>query len=104
MCSVAGIGVDEADGLVVSAELSCEEDVYHFDEIERFFLVSCLALWYAYIETESYLHNIYKTPFLIRHARKKETGLAEKYATLASGIHTYNVHRYMYKNVCTVST
>lgn len=92
MCSVAGIGVDEADGLVVSAELSCEEDVYHFDEIERFFLVSCLALWYEYIEPESYLH---KTPFLIRHARKKETGLAKKYATLASGtcIHTYNVHR-----------
>lgn len=60
MCSVAGIGVDEADGLVISAELSCEEDVYHFDEIERFFLVSCLALWYAYIGPESailYLHN-----------------------------------------------
>lgn len=40
-----GIGVDEADQLVSSAEMSCEEDVYHFDEIERFFLVSCLAVW-----------------------------------------------------------
>lgn len=40
----------------------------------------------------------YETPFVIRHARKKETGLAKKYATLASGIYiyTYNVHRYMY--------
>lgn len=45
MCPVVGIGVEEADRLVLSAELSCEEDVYHFDEIERFFLVSCLAVW-----------------------------------------------------------
>ena len=42
---VAGIGSDEAERLIASAEMSCEEDVYHFDEIERFFLVSCLALW-----------------------------------------------------------
>ena len=42
---VAGIGVDDVEVLISSAEMSCKEDVYHFDEIERFFLVSCLALW-----------------------------------------------------------
>ena len=43
--TVAGIGEDEVERLVSLAEISCKEDVYHFDEIERFFLVSCLALW-----------------------------------------------------------
>ena len=40
-----GIGLDDAHSLVKAAETCCEEDIYHFDDTERFFLVSCLALW-----------------------------------------------------------
>ena len=43
-CSV-GLGKEDADSLVSAAETCCTEDIYHFDETERFFLVSCLALW-----------------------------------------------------------
>jgi len=39
------INANDAKMLVTAAETCCEEDVYHFDGIERFFLVSCLALW-----------------------------------------------------------
>ena len=42
---VSGIGVEESERVVESAQMACKEDVYHFDEIEQFFLVSCLALW-----------------------------------------------------------
>jgi len=42
-----GINANDAKMLVTAAETCCEEDVYHFDDIERFFLVSCLALWHA---------------------------------------------------------
>ena len=42
---VSGIGLEEAERLIESAQMACKEDVYHFDEIEQFFLVSCLGLW-----------------------------------------------------------
>ena len=31
--------------LIDMAKECCAEDVYHYDDIERFFLVSCLATW-----------------------------------------------------------
>lgn len=37
------------DDLTEMAKQCCAEDVYHFDDIERFFLVTCLATWYARI-------------------------------------------------------
>ena len=44
-----GIGQEDAISLVKAAETCCTEDIYHFDDTERFFLVSCLALWYIAI-------------------------------------------------------
>lgn len=43
---LTGVGKEEAKSLVLAAETCCTEDIYHFDDTERFFLVSCLALWY----------------------------------------------------------
>lgn len=40
--------MEEAKKLAAAAKTCCEEDIYHFDNIERFFLVSCLALWSAF--------------------------------------------------------
>ena len=37
------------DDLTEMAKQCCAEDVYHFDDIERFFLVTCQATWYARI-------------------------------------------------------
>ena len=45
MHSSEGINADEGSKLAQAAEICCKEDVYHFDDVERFFLVSCLALW-----------------------------------------------------------
>ena len=45
LLSCTGYNQGEASKLVTAAESCCEEDIYHFDNIERFFLVSCLALW-----------------------------------------------------------
>ena len=42
---LVGIGQENAESLVKAAETCCTEDIYHFDDTERFFLVSCLALW-----------------------------------------------------------
>ena len=39
------INATDAKMVVASAETCCEEDVYHFDDVDRFFMVSCLALW-----------------------------------------------------------
>ena len=46
---ITGIGQEDATSLVKAAETCCTEDIYHFDDTERFFLVSCLALWYVVI-------------------------------------------------------
>lgn len=42
---IIGVGDEDANALVKAAETCCTEDIYHFDDTERFFLVSCLALW-----------------------------------------------------------
>jgi len=45
---VAGIDWQSENMTVTKAEACCtDSDVYYFDEVERFFLVSCLALWYT---------------------------------------------------------
>ena len=41
------INATDAKMVVASAETCCEEDVYHFDDVDRFFMVSCLALWWV---------------------------------------------------------
>ena len=46
---ITGIGRENSTSLVKAAETCCTEDIYHFDDTERFFLVSCLALWYVII-------------------------------------------------------
>lgn len=43
--SLVGINATDAKMVVASAETCCEEDVYHFDDVDRYFMVSCLALW-----------------------------------------------------------
>lgn len=46
--SLAGIDWQSENTTVTKAETCCtDRDVYYFDEEERFFLVSCLALWYV---------------------------------------------------------
>lgn len=43
---LAGIDWQSENTTVTKAEACCtNRDVYYFDEEERFFLVSCLALW-----------------------------------------------------------
>jgi hypothetical protein len=43
----SGIDWQSENTTVTKAEGCCtNRDVYYFDEEERFFLVSCLALWY----------------------------------------------------------
>ena len=43
------INATDAKMVVASAETCCEEDVYHFDDVDRFFMVSCLALWWVIV-------------------------------------------------------
>lgn len=45
LITLLGVGQEDAESLVKAAETCCTEDIYHFDDTERFFLVSCLALW-----------------------------------------------------------
>lgn len=48
MLCIAGIDWQSENTTVTKAEACCtDRDVYYFDEEERFFLVSCLALWYV---------------------------------------------------------
>lgn len=46
---LTGLDSKESHSIVSSAETCSHEDVYHFDAIERFFLVSCVSLWLATI-------------------------------------------------------
>ena len=43
--SQSGLHPKSMDDLTEMAKQCCAEDVYHFDDIERFFLISCLATW-----------------------------------------------------------
>ena len=89
-----GLSAEVTKNLVVAAETCCEEDIYHFDDIERFFLVSCLALWYAASMSNAF--NINATDDVLctvhththtdhRHVRKGNFNQAEKYEAIATG-------------------
>ena len=98
----AGLGSEDEQSLVEAAQSCCEEDIYHFDDTERFFLVSCLAQWYVTnmmciiitvpsffvdrilqsAKTQMPLQNY----FFLRYARQKRYSEAEKYGSIASGM------------------
>lgn len=77
--------------LVTAAETCCEEDVYHFDDIERFFLVSCLSLWWV---SDTLWHLIhYRVSaycvglcWLLPHARMREAGLKQSVLSVCQSV------------------
>lgn len=96
MCT--GANKEEAGKLVAAAETCCEEDIYHFDNTERFFLVSCLALWYSNVAYTAFRNKctsficIARDPSmyvsvttLFRHSRNGNHVSAEKYLAISEG-------------------
>ena len=41
----SGMLPTSVESLIHMAKECCDEDVYHYDDIERFFLVTSLATW-----------------------------------------------------------
>jgi len=48
LLSMLGLLPDNIEATLNTAEQCCSEDVYHFDDTERFFLITCLATWYVH--------------------------------------------------------
>lgn len=82
--SHAGIGMEDAKTLVKAAETCCEEDIYHFDDTERFFLVSCLALWWVVLLITMHVQSSEPMTF-DRHARQGNHTSADNYQKIAQG-------------------